>query len=145
MEYLSPWQALWGELDICVSPFILQLWIIWMYIHENNQGCYSRCPVTSMCAISPLFASQLGRIQQSVSLLPGVGIISLAVFQGLLTMIFFRLVAHNLASETKRATGTPMYMAIGQCGSVLGSHLFPSIEGPRYMYDVSLLVCSAFC
>ncbi|ETW78109.1 major facilitator superfamily [Heterobasidion irregulare TC 32-1] len=41
--------------------------------------------------------------------------------------------AHNLASETKRATGTPMYMAIGQCGSVLGSHLFPSIEGPRYI------------
>jgi MFS transporter, ACS family, DAL5 transporter family protein len=41
--------------------------------------------------------------------------------------------AHNLGSETKRATGTPLYMAIGQCGSILGSHLFPSIEGPRYM------------
>ena len=25
-------------------------------------------------------------------------------------------------------------MAIGQCGSVLGSHLFPSKEGPRYMW-----------
>jgi hypothetical protein len=40
--------------------------------------------------------------------------------------------AHNLGSETKRATGTPLYMAIGQCGSILGSHLFPTTEGPRY-------------
>ncbi len=43
-------------------------------------------------------------------------------------------VAHNLGSETKKATGIPMYMAIGQCGSVLGSHLYPKTEGPRYMY-----------
>ncbi|KAI0266526.1 MFS general substrate transporter [Gloeopeniophorella convolvens] len=47
--------------------------------------------------------------------------------------------AHNLGSETKRATGTPLYMAIGQCGSVLGSHLFPAIEGPRYIKGFSVL------
>ncbi|KAL5476956.1 hypothetical protein ACEPAI_3142 [Sanghuangporus weigelae] len=41
--------------------------------------------------------------------------------------------AHNLGSETKRATGIPMFMAIGQCGSVLGSHVYPSDEGPRYI------------
>lgn len=46
----------------------------------------------------------------------------------------FVAVAHNLGSETKKATGIPLYMAIGQCGSVLGSHLFPATEGPRYMY-----------
>lgn len=40
--------------------------------------------------------------------------------------------AHNLGSETKKATGMPMFMAIGQCGSILGSHLFPKAEGPRY-------------
>jgi len=41
--------------------------------------------------------------------------------------------SHNLGSETKRATGTPLYMAIGQCGSVLGSHLYPAKEGPHYV------------
>lgn len=41
--------------------------------------------------------------------------------------------AHNLGSETKRATGIPMFMAIGQCGSVLGSHLFPLTDQPRYI------------
>ncbi|KIM91552.1 hypothetical protein PILCRDRAFT_711 [Piloderma croceum F 1598] len=41
--------------------------------------------------------------------------------------------AHNLGSETKKATGIPMFMAIGQCGSVLGSHLYPSNQGPRYI------------
>jgi len=47
--------------------------------------------------------------------------------------------AHNLGSETKRATGTPLYMAIGQTGSILGSHLFPSTEGPRYIKGFSVL------
>ncbi|KAF8518348.1 major facilitator superfamily domain-containing protein [Hysterangium stoloniferum] len=41
--------------------------------------------------------------------------------------------AHNLGSETKKATGIPMFMAIGQCGSILGSHLFPATEGPHYI------------
>ncbi|EKM58060.1 uncharacterized protein PHACADRAFT_252046 [Phanerochaete carnosa HHB-10118-sp] len=41
--------------------------------------------------------------------------------------------SHNLGSESKRATGIPLYMAIGQCGSILGSHLFPASEGPRYI------------
>ncbi|KIK51651.1 hypothetical protein GYMLUDRAFT_251865 [Collybiopsis luxurians FD-317 M1] len=41
--------------------------------------------------------------------------------------------AHNLGSETKRATGIPLFVAIGQCGSILGSHLFPTTEAPRYI------------
>ncbi|TBU42195.1 MFS general substrate transporter [Dichomitus squalens] len=41
--------------------------------------------------------------------------------------------SHNLGSETKQAAGIPLYMSIGQCGSILGSHLFPSPEAPRYI------------
>ncbi|KDQ58571.1 hypothetical protein JAAARDRAFT_128911 [Jaapia argillacea MUCL 33604] len=41
--------------------------------------------------------------------------------------------AHNLGSETKKATGIPMFMAIGQCGSVLGSQLYPITDGPKYI------------
>jgi len=52
--------------------------------------------------------------------------------------------AHNLGSETKRATGTPLYMAIGQCGSILGAHLFPASEGPRYIKGFSVLVALLF-
>lgn len=56
--------------------------------------------------------------------------------------------AHNLGSETKKATGIPMYMAIGQCGSILGSKIFPSTEGPQYVKGFSvtcaLLFLSAF-
>ncbi|KAF6764168.1 major facilitator superfamily domain-containing protein [Ephemerocybe angulata] len=48
-----------------------------------------------------------------------------------LTIAWF---AHNLGSETKKATGIPMFMAIGQCGSILGSHIFPKSEGPSYTY-----------
>jgi len=39
---------------------------------------------------------------------------------------------HNLGSETKRATGMPLFGAIGQVGSILGSHLYPLTEGPAY-------------
>lgn len=42
-------------------------------------------------------------------------------------------VSHNLGSETKTAAGVPLFNSLGQCGSILGSHLFPSEEGPRYM------------
>ena len=45
----------------------------------------------------------------------------------------FISVSHNLGSETKRATGAPLYMMVGQCGSVLGAHIFPATDGPRYI------------
>ena len=48
-------------------------------------------------------------------------------------------VSHNLGSETKKATGMPLYMSIGHCGSILGSHLFPTTEAPRYLYVVRCL------
>jgi hypothetical protein len=35
----------------------------------------------------------------------------------------------------------PVLEAIGQCGSVLGSHLYPTTDKPKYMY-VSRLVAS---
>ena len=48
------------------------------------------------------------------------------------TLLDHNTAAHNFGSETKKATGMPMYMSIGQCGSVLGSHIFPATEGPQY-------------
>ncbi|KAI0322910.1 MFS general substrate transporter [Amylostereum chailletii] len=52
--------------------------------------------------------------------------------------------SHNLGSETKRATGTPLYMAIGQGGSVLGSHLFPQTQAPIYTIGFSVLCALEF-
>ncbi|KAJ7634655.1 MFS general substrate transporter [Roridomyces roridus] len=52
--------------------------------------------------------------------------------------------AHNLGSETKRATGIPIFMAIGQGGSVLGSHIFPLTEGPRYIKGFAICCGLAF-
>ncbi|OAX35080.1 MFS general substrate transporter [Rhizopogon vinicolor AM-OR11-026] len=41
---------------------------------------------------------------------------------------------HNLGSETKKATGIPLYGDLGQCGSILGSHLYSLTEGPAYTF-----------
>ncbi|KAJ7858727.1 MFS general substrate transporter [Mycena leptocephala] len=58
-----------------------------------------------------------------------------------LTIAWF---AHNLGSESKRATGIPMFMGIGQCGSVLGSHIFPLTQGPRYIKGFGISCALAF-
>jgi MFS family permease len=52
--------------------------------------------------------------------------------------------AHNLGSETKKATGIPMFMAIGQCGSVLGSHIYPTTEGPKYIKGFAISCALSF-
>ncbi|KAI0800091.1 MFS general substrate transporter [Fomes fomentarius] len=41
--------------------------------------------------------------------------------------------SHNFGSETKTAAGVPLFDSLGECGSLLGPHLFPSKEGPRYV------------
>jgi len=42
-----------------------------------------------------------------------------------------------------------MFNAIGQCGSVLGSHIFPKADGPRYRKAFAILcilqLLAAFC
>ncbi|CCL99611.1 uncharacterized protein FIBRA_01629 [Fibroporia radiculosa] len=52
--------------------------------------------------------------------------------------------AHNLGSETKKATGIPMYMAIGQCGSVLGSKIYPTTEAPQYIKGFAITCALLF-
>ncbi|KIM91504.1 hypothetical protein PILCRDRAFT_673 [Piloderma croceum F 1598] len=57
--------------------------------------------------------------------------------------------AHNLGSETKKATGLSMAGTIGLCGAILGSHIFPKTEGPRYIrgfaISCGLQLLGAFC
>ena len=53
-------------------------------------------------------------------------------------------VSHNLGSETKKAAGIPIFMAIGQCGSILGSHIFPKTEGPAYTCVHPPMPCHGF-
>ncbi|KAM6503393.1 Major facilitator superfamily domain containing protein [Amanita muscaria] len=52
--------------------------------------------------------------------------------------------AHNLGSETKKATGIPVLMAIGQCGSILGSHIFPKTDGPLYIRGYAICCALAW-
>ncbi|KAF8604001.1 MFS general substrate transporter [Ceratobasidium sp. AG-I] len=50
--------------------------------------------------------------------------------------------AHNLGAESKKAAGLPLLQIIGQCGSVLGTHAYPTAEGPYYVKGLAL--CCAF-
>ncbi|KZT52862.1 MFS general substrate transporter [Calocera cornea HHB12733] len=56
---------------------------------------------------------------------------------------------YNMGSESKRAAGIPLFQAIGQCGSVLGSNLYPNSDAPRYFrgfgVTCALLYIMALC
>ncbi|KZT53031.1 MFS general substrate transporter [Calocera cornea HHB12733] len=46
-------------------------------------------------------------------------------------------------SESKRSCGIPIFQSLGQCGSILGSYIFPAAEGPRYIKGFAL-TCALF-
>ena len=48
----------------------------------------------------------------------------------------------NQGSDTRRGVGIAMLNIIGQCGPLLGTNVFPSTDGPRYVRGFS--ICAAF-
>jgi hypothetical protein len=48
----------------------------------------------------------------------------------------------NQGSETRRGMGIVILNVVGQCGPFLGSNIYPSSDGPRYILGQS--VCAAF-
>lgn len=51
-------------------------------------------------------------------------------------------VLNNQGSDTKRGTGIAIINLIGQCGPLLGTRLYPTVEGPYYRKG--MWVCAAF-
>ncbi|KAI9874998.1 MAG: hypothetical protein M1830_004960 [Pleopsidium flavum] len=49
---------------------------------------------------------------------------------------------NNQGNDTKRGVGIVLLQMIGQCGPVLGTRLYPMVEGPRYVKGMS--ICAAF-
>lgn len=50
---------------------------------------------------------------------------------------------NNFGNETKRAVGAGVYTAIGNCGSIAGSWIYPSTDGPQFRQGH--LACMALC
>jgi len=48
----------------------------------------------------------------------------------------------NQGSDTRRGAGLVLINLVGQCGPILGTRLYPSQQGPRYVKGMS--VCAAF-
>lgn len=51
-------------------------------------------------------------------------------------------VTNNQGSDTRRGTGIVLLNLIGQCGPLLGTRLYPSTEGPRFVKGQA--VCAGF-
>lgn len=56
--------------------------------------------------------------------------------------ILTREILDNQGSDTRRGAGLVLINVIGQCGPILGTRLYPTTEGPRYIKGMS--VCAAF-
>ena len=48
----------------------------------------------------------------------------------------------NQGSDTRRGAGLVIINVIGQCGPILGTRLYPTAQGPRYVKGMS--ICAAF-
>ena len=48
----------------------------------------------------------------------------------------------NQGSDNRRGAGLVIINVIGQCGPILGTRLYPTAEGPRYVKGMS--ICAAF-
>lgn len=51
-------------------------------------------------------------------------------------------VSNNQGSDTRRGIGFVILNVVGQCGPLLGTRLYPTTEGPRYVKGQA--VCAAF-
>lgn len=49
---------------------------------------------------------------------------------------------NNQGSDTRRGAGLVLINVIGQCGPILGTRLYPTAQGPRYVKGMS--ICAAF-
>ena len=48
----------------------------------------------------------------------------------------------NQGSDTRRGAGLVIINVVGQCGPILGTRLYPTAQGPRYVKGMS--ICAAF-
>ncbi|KAK4981146.1 hypothetical protein LTR66_010191 [Elasticomyces elasticus] len=49
---------------------------------------------------------------------------------------------NNQGTDTRRGTGMVLLNLIGQCGPLLGTRIYPSTEGPRYVKGHA--ICAGF-
>ena len=57
-------------------------------------------------------------------------------------VIAYLEILDNQGSDTRRGAGLVIINVIGQCGPILGTRLYPTVQGPRYIKGMS--ICAAF-
>lgn len=57
-------------------------------------------------------------------------------------VIAYLEIVDNQGSDTRRGAGLVIVNVIGQCGPILGTRLYPTAKGPRYVKGMS--ICAAF-
>lgn len=146
-------------------PLFLPTIISEMGSFTSQQSNGLSAPPYLLCFIVIIIASFVsdrmrlrGPFVASFALIAGVGFIILATTSAtgpryfgifLAVNIFVSIavilpwVANNTATDSKRAGGFWVLNAIGQCGPLLGTNVFPSNEGPYYRKG--MWICAAFC
>ncbi|KAK8058065.1 MFS transporter [Apiospora phragmitis] len=85
---------------------------------------------------------QRGLMIMGLSLVAGVGYIMLATCKSVAARYAGVFLAAAGGTDSRRGAGMVMLNAVGQCGPLLGTNIFPSREKPYYVTGQS--VCAAF-
>ena len=98
--------------------------------------------ITGLCCVSGI-----GYLLLSLVNTPGVRYFSTFLVCGgcfPAAALTFTWMTDNQGSASKRGAGLILFGIIGQCGSILGAHLFPASERPKYVKGMAICASLLF-
>ncbi|GAC96687.1 transporter [Pseudozyma hubeiensis SY62] len=110
-----------------VLAFILSLFFCWLTDRLQIRG-----PIcTVLLIIGAIGYLMLTTLRSTAARYVGIWLVINGLFPFI--PILYMWLMDNQASESKKGLGLVIFATIGQCGPLLGTHLFPASEAPYYV------------
>ncbi|EST09748.1 Major facilitator superfamily [Kalmanozyma brasiliensis GHG001] len=110
-----------------VLAFIISLSLCWLTDRYQIRG-----PIcTLLLVVGAIGYIMLATLRSTAARYVGIWLIVNGLFPFI--PILYMWLMDNQASESKKGLGLVIFATIGQCGPLLGTHLFPAKEAPYYV------------
>ena len=111
-----------------VLAFLISLLACWLTDKFQIRG-----PVcTLLLVVGAIGYIMLACLRSTVARYVGVWLIVNGLFP-FIPILYMWLIANQASSESKKGLGLVIFATIGQCGPLVGTHLFPAKEKPYYV------------
>ena len=138
-------QALAAPPYLCAFAFVL---VIGYYSDKipHSRGIFI-VAVALLSSISYALIAIAGALEQTIGVAGSITIRYIAIYgaaMGLFSAVTLIITwtLNNQESSTGKGTGMVILNVVGQCGPLVGVHLFPTSQGPHYVQGMA--VCAGF-